>query len=80
MVTYKLNASYEQVKNLTSPNPKRHQRNNSDNMLTFGKNRQNAGNEEEGGVAREKANITLRWKAMDHETIKHICFVDDERP
>ena len=39
MVTYKLNASYEQVKNLTSSNPKRHQRNNSDNMLTFSKNR-----------------------------------------
>ena len=32
------------------------------------------------GVPRERANITLRWRAMEHETIKHISFVDDERP
>ena len=79
MVTYKLNASYEQVKNLTSPNNK-HQRASSAKVFKFNKNSQESSKGEEESVAREKANITLRWKAMDHETIKHVSFVDDERP
>ena len=79
MVTYKLNASYEQVKNLTSPNNK-HQRASSAKVFKFNKNTHESSKGEEESVAREKANITLRWKAMDHETIKHVSFVDDERP
>ena len=31
-------------------------------------------------ILTEKASVTLRWKAMDHEKIKYINFVDDERP
>ena len=31
-------------------------------------------------VLKEKANVALRWKALDHETIKYINFLDDERP
>ena len=53
---------------------------NSDDVLQFNKKSKTTSSEEEDGAPREKANITLRWKAMEHETIKHICFVDDERP
>ena len=46
----------------------------------MGKSRRGSDSEEADGVPRERANITLRWRATEHETIKHISFVDDERP
>ena len=79
IVNYKLNASYEQVKKYSSPRQMQHKRTKSEDVFQF-KSRNSSDHEDEDGVLKEKAKVMLRWRATENETIKHISFVDDERP
>lgn len=36
--------------------------------------------DENSEVLKQKAHIALKWHAMEHETIKYVRFLDDERP
>ena len=74
-----MNASYEQVKKYSSPRTMHHKRTKSQDVFQF-KSRNSSDNEDDDGVLKEKAKVMLRWRATENEIIKHISFVDDERP
>lgn len=81
IVTYKLNASYEHIGQTNSePEVKTlHKRSQSEKILEISKKRQSGAKDNKKDL-REKATVAYRWNAMEHETIKYINFVDDERP
>ena len=67
------------MKKYSSPRQMQHKRTKSEDVFQF-KSRNSSDNEDEDGVLKEKAKVMLRWRATENETIKHISFVDDERP
>ena len=57
-----------------------HRRIKSENILRLSKQRNKSETKDDDDAPKERATITLRWRAMEHETIKYVNFVDDERP